>query len=668
MASSMPDGSTAEVLEPQTFGACTPATEEASGAEGTQRSLDQHHDVVGPTEALMEVPTTVASGDSLPAVCGAPTAAAAQESGTPKVVLEPATVSGVEAMSEAEVSKASDCMHASTCGEEGSHHNDVKEAESSPGTAGDTHVATDAGTDALPVDETEIGRKEERHATASESSTTTSSPRGAEAADADSTCGADGASSKFKPAAAIWASKLKRGLGRKAGELKRGATEFREFARTTLEAEASQLKKDAHDLAEGVREGVQITAQDTKELREKLAASARARGGFRGILGVKSEADSQGHEQDGGAGEGDVVQEEAPPAQCETTGSASSHTSWRHRLAVGAKAAESALFFRPEARAAEPSREANDADPTCMGNDTGNQTEEREAALTAPVAEDAHDADPAHQTEGEEKVEKDAADGVEQDNDVSAPTLASAGLTVGGVGDIFRKTAGTLRQGWQKATAKPSGVDCSADSSLCASDEVHMIEGTVKHVSAGPVAEGSPFWLQPSATGNYVLLFTATLEHRREDDEVDDEEDVDSLCNDGLSDERRAVDVARSARRLGGKVAKKTQALSSGLLQQAKGLGGSLAAAAAAGTGALSRATEPPSTEAKVSRAAPAPRGRSDSVEDIFAIGSDDEGLFEEETMEDHPAADLEVTDALAVAAEKPEQHAHAEKSGDGET
>lgn len=85
-------------------------------------------------------------------------------------------------------------------------------------------------------------------------------------------------SSMRRAAASLLGSKLRQGAGR-----------FGAAAKNALVAETRALVKDAEELAVGIREGAQLTAQDTSHLTGKFVSTTKARvaassGGLRGFL------------------------------------------------------------------------------------------------------------------------------------------------------------------------------------------------------------------------------------------------------------------------------------------------------------------------------------------------------------------------------------------------
>lgn len=58
-------------------------------------------------------------------------------------------------------------------------------------------------------------------------------------------------------------------------------------AKKVIVEEARLVAEETREFADGVREGVHLTAQDTKALGEKLAQNARAAQGWRGMLGAR---------------------------------------------------------------------------------------------------------------------------------------------------------------------------------------------------------------------------------------------------------------------------------------------------------------------------------------------------------------------------------------------
>eukprot|EP00747_Dinoflagellata_sp_TGD_P095115 gnl/TRDRNA2_/TRDRNA2_166354_c1_seq1.p1 gnl/TRDRNA2_/TRDRNA2_166354_c1~~gnl/TRDRNA2_/TRDRNA2_166354_c1_seq1.p1 ORF type:complete len:653 (+),score=138.33 gnl/TRDRNA2_/TRDRNA2_166354_c1_seq1:247-1959(+) len=358
------------------------------------------------------------------------------------------------------------------------------------------------------------------------------------------------------------------------------------------------MAADMSDLADGVKEGARLTAQDTKVITQKLKEEHKEKGGLVGILGDKlaqsgiragTEPGSTDDPNDSGNQRPDALQSirqgisstaEVSKQMLQDLREANKEVVSEFRVAVKEirhsmqqpdRASQASDSAGPAQSTEERSpgdgaslREEGDAGPAAVqsGPQVSSPCEalelfqqELESRTSEPQAGDSsHKPLDDGRTDAERRYDEQAK---EASTRVKQVAQAS--------GALWQKTADSLRSGFQQAAAMiperlPDRGASGSDGSTMGS------------------TEGSAFWAMPSTRANYVSLevpqsASSSLPASSPAPSTSGAAVAGSENSDVQTPQEGGLGALRRARKIGGRLVKRTTEVSQGLVRQATDLG-----------------------------------------------------------------------------------------------
>lgn len=410
----------------------------------------------------------------------------------------------------------------------------------------------------------------------------------------------------------------RKGLGAFASAFGKKASKFGSKARKAIVEEAQRVGEDAREFADGVREGAKMTAEDTQKLIDKGKVQAKDRGWFAGLGGGKKDRSKEAAATSG-ASVGEEDGEEA--ADAEGAGSV------EVRDAVStATAAVSELEDGKAPDGQDTAIAGLREDVTKAFKEVWRDVRGTMADLSGTPATASH-APAGEEVDFSSDVEVRGAGPPAEDplRTIRQNLASTADVSRETAKDIWRDVSETnksvvddLRQGVKEFRHVLRDIIPGKDgegADLAAAGGTHAGVGQAEAIpTASPASPAEePFWMLPSTCANYVCIEVQIPEERNP-----------------------AAAVQQQMRRLGGRLAKQTQKVSSGLVKQARDLGQNLQERRAAGGDtpgaavgcATAAAVGAASADAAAAATPEAPPSieACDDADDIFSIG-DEEGL-----------------------------------------
>jgi len=399
------------------------------------------------------------------------------------------------------------------------------------------------------------------------------------------------AASSRKSSTSLWSS-----WGKKASKL--GSK-----AKKAIVDEAMQVAEDVKDLSGGVREGVQLTAQDTKWISEKLKLEAKDRGWLGGFGQLGSSISSSKAASQSTTDTNAVTASTSSSDQVgDASGTDQPATSGSSAVSSEDQATTLKTIKQNLAVTADVSKDLRQG-----VLDIGNALWEFTASATTAAGSGSSSAPPADQSESVDPAQVMSSPLESYDAFMleSLPESSAQATKVSENLGLWAENTAKVSMGFLRKTA----------------DDLSQGLRGLQQQYGGALSQqeiDAAFWSQPSARANYVHVVVAAPAS------MDSHVEAVPFASSSSLEVPAADVVSRKVRKFGGKLAKQTQRVSASIAQQAMDLGQNL--------------------QSRAATASPAADERD--ADDIFEIGSgEEEAMSDDDDFLDNLASGISEDD-----------------------